>query len=239
MMARAFLRHFVEGYLFGDLDTMTAASAQATADVGRLGYPIFMSCSAGIELLGMLVSAEPITRQSGGHDGPHAPRTNFARFWTNYLYPNDRARRDAANAVFQLIRNGVAHTFVAKDWDIKVDGEHLKRTGDTPRLNAVQLATDLKNAYAEFVHVLDGVTKKTDHDAASIELRVAEFLQLNARTAEAQQHRDAIGALPESPPTLAFGQGGTLGQTTFHPPEGAVSSGSYSYTLSLLPKTKP
>lgn len=61
MELETFLRDFVEGALFMDLETMAAAKptpapGNPTPKFGYLGYPIIMACAAGIELLGTLLS---------------------------------------------------------------------------------------------------------------------------------------------------------------------------------------
>ena len=51
------LSQFIEGYLFAELATMTAAGPKEGAD-GHLGYPMLMSCAGGIEMLGMRDEAD-------------------------------------------------------------------------------------------------------------------------------------------------------------------------------------
>ena len=104
MDIKDFVHKFVDGYLFSDLETMKSA-APPTGNDGHLGYPMLMTCAAGIELFGILVSTSAFE--------PREPGRNFRRFWQEHLYTVG-PRREVADAVYRLVRNGVAHNFATK-----------------------------------------------------------------------------------------------------------------------------
>ena len=68
-----FLDRHVEGYLFKDLDAMSAISLKPGEAYGAVGYPMVSTALAGIELLGGLVSPQVFNANNGA--------TYFRNFW--------------------------------------------------------------------------------------------------------------------------------------------------------------
>ena len=162
-----FLAHHVEGYLFYDLRTMS----RDDADGKGVGYPILMSCCAGIEFLGALRSNVRFEAHGRGKD-------YFAEFWRNCLYPPPSLHTALDEPVYQLIRHGIAHSFITKG-NIGVlrhdPAVHLTRDANGQFVvDAVQLAIDLQNAYTAFVRpVLTDPTRSVEK--ASMEQRLTEM----------------------------------------------------------------
>lgn len=165
----AFLQRNVEGYLFEDLRTMKAASLPPGKEAGVVGYPLLMSAFAGIELLGALLSPIQFDKNKGAH--------YFGSFWRDYLYPNDSCRAAAGDALYQVIRHGLAHVYVTKGdiWVVKhVPAMHLVRADDgSIWVDAAQLADDLEESYDSRVKPLlaasDGIC------GASMTMRLGEM----------------------------------------------------------------
>ena len=139
-----FLERYVEGYLFEDLRTMAKIRLPEGKAAGAVGYPMVMTALAGVELLGTLTSASTFNHNQG--------RDRFREFWTEFLYHDAPEKSVVGDAVYTLIRNGLAHTFMAKP-TIEVskgyDGMHLRppNPGVAMRLDALKLHEDLERAY--------------------------------------------------------------------------------------------
>lgn len=139
-----FLERFVEGYLFGDLRSM-APIKPPDGQYGGVGYPMVMTALAGVELLGVLTSDEEFS--------PHSGRKRFREFWQSFLYPSQPARQEMAPLVYQLVRHGLAHTYMTKpviEVTKAYHGEHLCRTQrGSIILDALTLADELSEAYTQ------------------------------------------------------------------------------------------
>jgi hypothetical protein len=157
----AFLRHNVEGYLFGDLREMQKI---------EVGYPLLMTTFAGIELMGALLSSNPFQAHSRGAD-------YFKSYWKGYLYPNLTDSEMIGGVLYQLMRHGIAHGFVLKGPIGVVRNEpviHLRRdTSGIIYVDAVRLADDFMASYSVYVKPL--VTSDTATGATSIGQRLAEM----------------------------------------------------------------
>jgi hypothetical protein len=184
MRVGLFLDRFVQGYLFSDLETMKYAGAPSGD--GRLGYPMFTGCAAGIELLGFLISDGSIVKPK--------PWQNFVRYWETYLYPGDPARRGAGMSVLQLIRNGIAHTFTSKAPTIAKEGPHLVNIDGVARVNVVELAEDLcRTYYSDLRPVVDGKQiGRIGETTVSIQRRLDELMA----THEANLNTHSAGLIP-------------------------------------------
>lgn len=184
-----FLRQYVDGYLFADLETLKAAGPPAPAADGHVGYPLFTACAAGIELLGFLVSDGRVAFKD------RKPSENFVEYWKAYLYP-DEPRAGAGMAIFQLVRNGVAHMFTAKSPTIAKRGDHLVQVDGVTRINVVELADNLRRSYA--MHVLPIVEGKRSgtrgETAATMQDRLDEILARYKR--DFDTHRAGLDSLP-------------------------------------------
>jgi len=153
MELKIFLEKYVEGYLFGDIETMKRSVQQQGKDYGAVGYPLLISTIAGIELLGALTSTSTFDTNAG------TGKKHFEYFWEIYLYPMDESRAKAGKHIYQLVRHGLAHTFVVKGNINVVKNNikcHLVKDADGGiYIDAVQLAVDLEEAYKKFKTLLN------------------------------------------------------------------------------------
>lgn len=201
MDLRDFLRTYVDGYLVSDLRTMLAV--RPAADHGALGYPIVASTFAGIELLGTL------SFQSGAEVCLDNGRTYFRHFWQDWMYYGEADRSGLADVVYDLLRNGITHTFVGRP-RIEVgrfsmtSNWHLKRKRGTEVLHveADVLADDFMRAYQVFrLRIQDDQVF-----ARHVNARFTEFVRLvrakaephKARIRKAPDHDEQSPALPIS-----------------------------------------
>jgi len=168
MDLKCFLEKYVEGYLFGDLETMKT-SVPSSQKGGGVGYPLLASTFSGIELLGALVSKATFNTYNGS--------IYFNDFWSNYLYSNDVAKANAGKYIYELARHGIAHTFLMKG-DITITKNstdpHLVKDGTTVYINSFQLAVDLKFAYdIKFLNLVRETTG--DVNGTTIQQRLDEM----------------------------------------------------------------
>ena len=217
MLLTEFLAQYVEGYLLADLETMKAAGPADPAVPGHLGYAMLMTSAAGIELLGALSSVETFRAGIGA--------TYFNAYWKNYLYPTAPDRGRVGDAVYQLARHGIAHNFAAKAPFIvgKGSGLHLVRDGSQTHIDAVVLASDLRESYVtRFKPIATaGASGSKGENATTMQERLRELISANA--AKMTEPAKALAKLPayagESPEVVTPMSGG-LG--------GGSSSGSRS-----------
>jgi len=104
-----FLKRFVEGYLFHDLENMAKITLPQGQNDGAAGYPIVATTLAGMELLGNLLmpNISPFDPKNKSND-------YFLNYWDHYFSKQNPAYTGLGRLFRQLIRNGIAHTFVAK-----------------------------------------------------------------------------------------------------------------------------
>jgi hypothetical protein len=143
---KTFLKRNVEGYLFGDLRSMAVIKLSKGQRYGGVGYPMVMTALAGVELLGTLTSAKPFHRMKGDQ--------RFRDFWIEYLYPQSNA--ETANLIYDWLRNGLAHHYMAKPTVVVTKCNHkwhLRRTttGKNFYVDALTLAEDLERTYVRTV----------------------------------------------------------------------------------------
>jgi hypothetical protein len=135
-----FLAHNIDGYLMYDLRTMQVDDA----DGKGVGFPLLMSTCAGIEFLGALLSSNSFNTFGKGY-------VYFGDYWKSALYPAPSPYTGFGDPTYQLVRHGIAHTFLLKG-DVGVTrndpGSHFKRdsTGIL-MIHAVQLARDFIDSY--------------------------------------------------------------------------------------------
>ena len=154
-----FLRRFIEGYLFADVESIQRDVHPPTAD-GHCGYPMLMSCLAGIEVLGVLAGATPystlVAKQNKTALKAADPYLQFCRYWEDYLY-TATPQREAGMAIYQLLRHGVAHNFASKQ-PIQVTrreaGHHLRTDpgSGVTYIDADSLFGDLCQSYRNSIH---------------------------------------------------------------------------------------
>jgi len=142
-----FLVHNIEGYLFYDLRTME----RDDPDGKGVGFPLLMSTCAGIEFFGALFSTSRFR--------PFGPGCEyFGEYWRSMLYSPPSPHAAFGDPTYQLIRHGIAHTFLLKG-DVgvvrKQPSLHFTRDGQGMLLiDAVQLARDFVESYEKRVKPL-------------------------------------------------------------------------------------
>lgn len=181
MKLKEFLEQHVEGYLFGDMESMKSFSLPPGKEHGALGYPLVMSALSGIELLGALTSARTFDRKSG--------RVYFDEFWQKYLYPAE-PRRSAGDPLYKLARHGLAHAFFPKGPIVVTknpSGPHLVMKNGRLYIDACVLSKDLRTAYEQGVK-----------PSASMETRLQEMLK--EYNDQAKPLLSLLQQLPAAPP---------------------------------------
>ena len=105
----AFIEQWVEVYLLGDLRSMAELPPDKSGtEYGGAGYPMLATTVAGMELLGLLLMRD------GSQFDPRRGRDHFANYWNHYLVPARPLYRSLEDLLYTLVRNGIAHTFMAK-----------------------------------------------------------------------------------------------------------------------------
>lgn len=205
-----FLKRNVEGYLLGDIKSMSGPQP-----AGGCGYPLLMTVCSGIELLGALSSnlAQPFKTHGMGDK-------YFLDYWENALYPKDPLRA-AGEVVYQLVRHGLAHSFVTKG-DVLVINEagkpHFTQTAAGVVINSNHLASEFTRSYHD-----EFVAKRLATNRAAMEKRFGEVWNEYEKQAKKLWH--LLAPLPASPPVA-----GVSGSAqTSSPP--AVTPGGTSATL--------
>lgn len=174
-----FLKHNIEGYLFGDLRAMQSIPVT---------YPLLMSTFAGVELLGELLYEKDAPKRS------ERGRAYFVEYWTEYLYPLSTSA--IGNSLYTLVRNGIAHGFAPRG-PIAVSREdpqrHLHRDASgVVIIDAVKLADDFIASYHHCV--------KPRVEAADGRTVSATFARMKE---EYWGKKDIEGAnFPHAPPSL-------------------------------------
>jgi hypothetical protein len=145
-----YLERFVEGYLFEDLRSMAAVKLTPPKDYGGVGYPMVTATLAGIELLGVLTSNTEFKGWRGDK--------RFRDYWQHFLYPLRPDRQPIANAIYDLVRNGIVHTYTTKPTFVVTkghDGRHMcwGRTDDGPAfwIDALTFAEESIESYDQRV----------------------------------------------------------------------------------------
>lgn len=77
-----FFKQFVEGYLLGDLESMSEVVVKPGKTFGGVGYPMVATTLAGMELLGQLLmpNTDPFDQNKGNE--------YFLNYWNNYFSKN-------------------------------------------------------------------------------------------------------------------------------------------------------
>lgn len=152
-----FLKKNIEGYLFSDLRSIVGTPPQTGHQDAGVGYPLVMTAFAGIELLGALLSERRFNTSNG--------RIYFQNYWTEYLYPSVIDSVAIADALYQLARHGIAHTYLVKGSLGIVRRQptiHLKHLdGGLVYIDAVQLAEDLIQSYNSKVSAIASLSTGT------------------------------------------------------------------------------
>ncbi|MBI2845795.1 MAG: hypothetical protein HYX86_04535 [Chloroflexi bacterium] len=144
MTIEDFLRQVVEGYLFHDLANMNQIQLQPPQTDGAAGYPMVITALSGMELLGGILSPNPFNKRNGDD--------YFRDYWDNYLAKINQGYSGLADLVYQLVRHGLAHTFVAKHGIIVTKGapsRHMQvdMQNNILIIDATRLYQDLERSY--------------------------------------------------------------------------------------------
>src|SRR5713101_2638674 len=151
MEIHEFLKKVIDGYLLHDLENMVTFTPKEGTD-GSLGYPIMVSIIAGMELLGALLMTDTVDFSTEGKAG----NDYFNNYWDNYFSCVDPKYKAYRSLFRQLIRNGIAHTFVGKPGIFIIKDETAPLISpDQERyklnVNAVVFYRDFKKSYEERV----------------------------------------------------------------------------------------
>jgi len=146
-----FLQKYIEGYLFGDLNSVH--DIVPIADDSNASYLMLSGLCAGIEFLGYLTGRD-YTVENGRISTAHA----FEDYCSEYLSPIDSRYEVFGTIGKKLIRNGIMHNFATKGI-IGVtrrgdrDDTHLVRYTDEGVIiiNPEYLLEDFKKSYFEDV----------------------------------------------------------------------------------------
>lgn len=174
MTIKQFLRRHVEGYLFKDLRTMNRVKLRKGQKIGGVGYPMLSAILAGIEMLGGLLQQNRFDMSSSAGFG------YFDNYWTNYLVQYSPQYARFSNIFRQLIRNGIAHTYLTKTgvWVIKGDpSHHLELLNDGGNyyliVDVKEFLNDFTNSYLQLVRPIvygGGVTSRITKDDMQVRL---------------------------------------------------------------------
>jgi hypothetical protein len=181
----------VEGYLFGDLDSM--ANEISMKEMGAVCYPMMMAVLAGSELLGGLTG--------GPKDG------EVAYYWRNSMATANAAYGHLGQLAQDLLRNGLMHVYLTKPGiGVRRDRPEQHLTIDPMSrvriFNCVVLADDFRRSYYEHAKARIGehpeaAQKSLDRLLGAAAKKSAEVL--------ARVPADAFGPMP--PGTIS---GGTI-----------------------------
>jgi len=184
-----FLKMSIEEYLFKDLQNLSTIQVPK-GDVGNASYPMLSSILAGMELLGIIVCPNnPIrkTKDKSEIDGG----THFTHFWTYYLSRYDKKYIGFNKLFYDLLRNGIVHTFMVKQHIIvyKSNSKHMCCSQTPPQLivGCNELFEDFKQTY--YQHVLPILTNEnsiTHVNRSKMQSNLDAVLDLYSEEADSQ-----------------------------------------------------
>jgi hypothetical protein len=139
------LKYAIEGYLFGDLDSMKDETT--LKEFGSVGYPMVGAVLSGSELLGALT-------------GDVKEDNRIEHYWSGYMAQVDKRYRYLGRIAKQLIRNGVAHIYLSHTGVGVVrqaPQRHLRRERDELVWDCEQLYVDFRRSYEDHAkaYILD------------------------------------------------------------------------------------
>jgi len=153
------LKVVVEGYLFGDLESM--ATEITPKEIGAVGYPMVMTVFSGSDFLGALT----------GDNG-----NRIQEYWDTYMAQVNDLYGDLGKIADDLFRNGIAHNYLSRPGVAVVRGapdRHLKLTCDGVNFDCVELYRDFRRSYEDYAkpYIVNNATdaqrrldKLTEHD---------------------------------------------------------------------------
>jgi hypothetical protein len=143
-----FFQHLIDGYLFLDLRNMSEVEQKEGENGGGVGYPMLSTCVSGMELLGGLLY---------GKDYHHSRDWEyFEHYWNEYLVKVDGRYAPYSKLFWSLVRNGVAHTYMAKAAITVTKGKkehHLVFYDDGAKFNidCFEFYRDFLTSYQKYV----------------------------------------------------------------------------------------
>jgi hypothetical protein len=168
------LTNLVEGYLFGDLESM--ATEVPLKEVGACGYPMVMAVLTGCELLAAITSDA-------------AQDDRIETYWKTYMAEVDPLYGYLGQIASQLARNGIAHTYLAHLGVLVVRGNprrHLTLSeNEEVVLDCLELYSQFRQSYEDHARpfILENIN--------DVQRRVDELVRYDRVKA-----KSLIGALP-------------------------------------------
>ena len=170
MTIEDFIDHNLTGYLFSDLDTMANFELLEGRKYGGVNYPMLMTILAGIELLGALVNPRGSVKKINNKKVIEGD-AHFVHFWQRYLSEDNLKYKGLNNLFYHLLRNGIAHTFIAKHniYVYKSSPHHLSYEITKPELvvGCKEFAKDLKTTYEKRIVPILSVKNEKNPDIIS------------------------------------------------------------------------
>lgn len=200
MKLEDFLSLNIEEYLFKDLNNLAAITVPK-GEVGEASYPMLASILAGMELLGMIVSqcnpVEKVNKKLEIDGNKH-----FTHFWIYYLSQYDKKYSGFNRLFYDLLRNGIVHSFMVKQHIIvyKTTLKHMHYSMIPSQLviGCNELFKDFQGAYFQLV----------------LPMRVTENSTTHVNRDKMQSNLDSILGLYSSEADIQFAQ---LKPTKFTP----------------------
>lgn len=164
-----FFKQIIDNYLFLDLRNMAGLEQKDGEGGGAASYPMLATCVSGIELLGGLLSPQDYNHKND--------KTYFIHYWDEYLVKTEPKYMDYAELFWRLVRNSVAHTYMAKVAITVTKGDkanNLVFHSDDNRFNidCVAFYWDFKKSYDELVKpkliTNDSFTEQVDKNIAGL-----------------------------------------------------------------------
>ena len=164
-----FFKQIIDSYLFFDLKNMAEVKQKDGEPAGAASYPMLATCVSGIELLGGLLYKRDYTAADNW--------IYFEHYWNNYLVNSEPRYTDYGRLFWKLVRNGVAHTYMAKVGISVTKGnrsDHLIFHDNNNRFNidCIAFYEDFKKSYEDLVKPTldanDAFTAQVDKNIAAM-----------------------------------------------------------------------
>jgi len=186
MTIENFLSRFVDGYLLHDLENMASLQCLPGCDAGAAVYPLLMTTLSGIELLGGLISQNKFDKYKNDE--------YFSNYWNKYLLKVDQQYKGFEKLVRNLIRHGLAHTFLTKHGVLVVKySGHLKSRSaiyldlinKTVVVDCVKFCQDFKTSYQQYIRpVIFENINTVSFSKDSVQQRLDEMNDLYSKESE-------------------------------------------------------
>lgn len=177
MEINLFLKQFIEGYLFCDVEEMLKIEIKESQKYGKCGYPIMMSVLSVMELLGNLTCKT--TLKSFNEDKSQGSR-NFEEFWNSYFcLCNPKYKGSQEKDVFRLlIRNGLAHSYLTLPGIYITVGNPEQHWGIDYSKNEIYI--DAKEFYNDFKKTYESLIKNNKEVKIVMQNRLNDLSRLYA-----------------------------------------------------------